>query len=445
MKKGVRNDDEIPGRRTSRGPAGVGTSHGRGRGCQPAQALQTLKKHIGGDRRALALLTGESGSGKTWLWQRLTAELPPAWRWHCLDMSEAMDAVDFLNLVGQGLDLPWADRLGAARVSLARALADDAADGRSWLLVIENAERASEPVWSEIQALAHAMEKAAGFAAMILTGSVDLAHTLATRPMAPLATRIEAHVHLLPLDRDEARELIAARAGSEGADLANVDALHRDTRGNPRRLLQLLRKHHTDNRLPQTAVQPPVVRRLPARDPRPSAPAGNGEPTAAMFDDEEDESPPQVRPSDAIVELSSPPLVPGRPPLRVEEGLIEVGWEGNLEAEAVVEGGEPITDPTPVTAKPADAEPLGEEMIEDHYAALQAWTEWAKNRGQTSSPSIPPLGCSPATEPAAEPGSKADGEETGDPKTLSISGLRAEAEHEHAPYSQLFTRLRQAK
>ena len=39
-----------------------------------AQALQTLKKHIGDDRRALALVTGESGSGKTWLWQRLTTE-----------------------------------------------------------------------------------------------------------------------------------------------------------------------------------------------------------------------------------------------------------------------------------------------------------------------------------------------------------------------------------
>ena len=411
------------------------------------QALQTLKKHIGDDRRALALVTGESGSGKTWLWQRLTTELSPAWRWHCLDMSEAMDPVDFLNLVGQGLDIPWADRLGATRVSLARALADEAADGRSWLLVIENAERASEAVWNEIQALAHAMEKSAGFAAMILAGPADLARTMASRPLAPLATRIAAHVHLLPLDRDEARELIAARAGAEVADAANVDALHRDARGNPRLLLQLLRKHRADSHVPQTAVQPPVVRLLPASDPRPTspAPAANGEPRSPAIFDEEDQSPSQTRPTDATAELSSLPLIPGRPPLRVEEGLIEVGWEGNLETEAAVESGEPSADPAPAGAEPADAEPLGEEMIEDHYAALQAWTEWAKNRGQTSSPGTFPPGRAPATVPAADLSSEDDEDESGDHGSLSISGLRAEPEHEHAPYSQLFTRLRQAK
>jgi general secretion pathway protein A len=163
-----------------------------------------------------------------------------------------------------------------------------------------------------------------------------------------------------------------------------------------------------------------------------------------MFD-EEDQSPSQIRPTDAIAELSAPPLVPGRPPLRVEEGLIEVGWDGNLEAEAAVESGEPTTDPTPAVAEPADAEPLGEEMIEDHYAALQAWTEWAKNRGQTSSPGAFPPGRTPATVPAADRSSEDDEDESGDLGSLSISGLRAEPEHEHAPYSQLFTRLRQAK
>ncbi|MBV8487162.1 MAG: AAA family ATPase [Planctomycetaceae bacterium] len=414
------------------------------------QALQTFKNNIGGDRRALALLTGESGSGKTWLWQQLTTQLSPAWRWHSLDISEGMDAVDFLNLVGQGLDIPWADRLGAARVSLAKALADEAADGRPWLLVIENAERCSEAVWNEIQALAHAMEKSTGFAAMILAGPADLARKLATRPMAPLATRIAAHVHLLPFDRDEAREMIAARVGAEGAAPANVDALHRDARGNPRLLLQLLRKHVAENYAPQTAVQSSVVRRLPGTDPRPSAPTVNGEPKSPAMSDEEEQTPSQVRPSDLIAELSSPPLVPDRPPLRIEEGLVEVGWDGNLEAESAVESEEPIADPTPALAEPADAEPvdaepLGEEMIEDHYAALQAWTEWAKNRGQTSSPGVFPTGRSSATMPTVQPGSQSDGEEAADPGTFVVSGLRAESEHEHAPYSQLFTRLRQAK
>jgi type II secretory pathway predicted ATPase ExeA len=406
-----------------------------------------LKKNIGGDRRPLVLLTGESGSGKTWLWQRLTTELPTLWRWNCLDMSEAMDAVDFLNLVGQELDLPWADRLGAARVSLTKALADEAADGRSWLLVIENAERATEPVWNEIQALAHSMEESVGFAAMILAGPAELARRMAARPLAPLASRVAAHVHLLPLDRDEAQDLVSAHAGAGGVDSANIDALHRDARGNPRLLLQLLRKHRGDNLVPQGNVRSPVVRRLPAGDSRAtgSAVPAKGGARSPVVLDEADESPSQLRPSDGDEGLSPAPLVPSRPPLRVEEGLIEVGWEGNLEAEAAAQSSEPISDPSPAEAEPEGAEPLGEEMVEDHYAALQAWTEWARNRGQSSSPGAPAAGRSPASVPGVEPSSDADEDESGDPGSLAVSGLRAEPEHEHAPYSQLFTRLRQAK
>ena len=39
-----------------------------------------------------------------------------------------------------------------------------------------------------------------------------------------------------------------------------------------------------------------------------------------------------------------------------------------------------------------ESELPSEEMIEDHYAALQAWTEWAKNRGRASIPSATAAG-----------------------------------------------------
>jgi general secretion pathway protein A len=84
-------------------------------------------------------------------------------------------------------------------------------------------------------------------------------------------------------------------------------------------------------------------------------------------------------------------------------------------------------------------------MIEDHYAALQAWTEWAKNRGRASSLSATPA--SEQVEPAAV--SKAAMARAKDEQdTMEESpapGLRAELQHEHAPYSQLFSRLRQSK
>src|SRR5437762_10366163 len=59
------------------------------------------------------------------------------------------------------------------------------------------------------------------------------------RCLDALATRLSLHLHLMPLDLDEARELLKlpGRAG-HWADSA-LEALHRDALGNPARLLRL--------------------------------------------------------------------------------------------------------------------------------------------------------------------------------------------------------------
>ena len=149
-------------------------------------------------------------------------------------------------------------------------------------------------------------------------------------------------------------------------------------------------------------------------------------------------------------------LVPSRPPLRIEEGLIEVGWGGSLEAEAGVSTGEadaPLDEVSgAVGRKESPGEELieenerelpSEEMIEDHYAALQAWTEWAKNRGRSLSPS----GTAGNEQLERVQGSKTPLVRAKDEQVseeFSAQGLRPELQHEHAPYSQLFSRLRQS-
>jgi len=92
-----------------------------------------------------------------------------------------------------------------------------------------------------------------------------------------------------------------------------------------------------------------------------------------------------------------------------------------------------------------ESELPSEEMIEDHYAALQAWTEWAKNRGRASIPSATAAGeqvervqVSKATMVRAD-------DEQVTVKEFPAPGFRAEPQHEHALYSQLFSRLRQSK
>src|SRR5690606_14666853 len=91
----------------------------------------------------------------------------------------------------------------------------------------------------------------------------------------------------------------------------------------------------------------------------------------------EDDAPKLAEVAEAL--LDQPPLIPSRPPLREEEGMIEVGWSGSLEAE--IRLSETLEDPASREGF-AQTAPLGEETVEDHYAALQAWTEWARNRGR---------------------------------------------------------------
>ena len=81
-------------------------------------------------------------------------------------------------------------------------------------------------------------------------------------------------------------------------------------------------------------------------------------------------------------------------------------------------------------------------MVEDHYAALQAWTEWARNRGRGVGPDVG-AGRWPR-EPVAS--LRAPATMRPPPEDLPRpAGLRVESQHEHAPYSQLFSRLRQSR
>jgi general secretion pathway protein A len=406
-------------------------------------ALETFRQTVVSEGAGLLLLTGEPGAGKTWLWRRLVRDLPTTWRWVCVELSEALDALEFLRMIGDGLGIAVPDQLGAARLAVASALADESTDGRSWLLIVENAHHASDAARDEIGALVHAMEASGGFAALVLAGPTELARQLSARRSAGLAARLGAHVHLLPLDLDEARELVECQGGAAPSDQAILEEIHRDAGGNPRRLLQLLRRRARPS-------LPPAARNEPA------TPATSPEPVSGQKPATEDGAlehdrraiPPVPR------EALATPLVPSRPPLRVEDGLIEVGWEGSLEGESMagtsdatsiagleVDTPEPVASPLPPIVDEGDLP--SEEMIEDHYAALQAWTEWARNRGRATDTTA--AGAPGESIPHVPAAAGPDHPRRAPAEPLPSAVLRAESQHEHAPYSQLFSRLRQAR
>lgn len=375
--------------------------------------MESLRSAIlGEDGPRAILLTGESGSGKTRLWRNLADQGPGDRRFAVVEAAPALDPLDFLNLAADELGLDPDDRLGTARIALARALGDEAAEGRSWILVVENAHHASPDVWGEIEALCGDDRRDRGFAAVLLVGRTELARRFAARPSETMAARVSKHLHLLPLDIDEAAQL----AGAADLDPEELERLHRDSGGNLRRLLRMLDDHRPRAGAGVGAAIAETVEKAPApfslADHRPRS-----------------EPEPEPEPLDA----PPPALVPSRPPLREEEGLIEVGWGGGLDGE--VEAAESIAnvENEESEADEDEAAPPGDEAIDDHYAALQAWSEWAHNRDRTTPEA--------AVQPEGRQAVEDEGEDLDerDPD----ADLRGEPPHDHAPYGQLFNKLRQ--
>ncbi len=132
----------------------------------------------------------------------------------------------------------------------------------------------------------------------------------------------------------------------------------------------------------------------------------------------------------------------------MEDGLVEVGWDGDIESDLE----EAESEPARAALAAADRPSLEEEPVEDEYAALEAWPDWTGS--QTRAPAADAQsGRDAPVESTAEVQSSDETSELGDEDRveidaaagLSTSGLRAEPQHEYAPYSQLFTRIRQSK
>jgi type II secretory pathway predicted ATPase ExeA len=372
------------------------------------------------------LVTGDAGVGKTWLWRRIEADAPPGRRWIAVDLTPSDDPADFYRLIAHELGLVEAatNPPAASRVALVDFLAGREADGERIGLVVEEAHNLSGDLWEEVRILANRLDRPGGFASMLIVGQTSLAIRFSTRPFASMEARLASRVHLGPIGVDEARELLARlRPGRDWAD-DELELLHRDASGNPRRLLRLagpaVERTMTDGR---------AENRLPS--PIDHRPIEDLDPTEA--------STPAVE-SPAVIASPMPLTGPAKPPILVEENMIEVGWAAEDNASPV--GLDGRSNPRP--GAPASTD-VGEEAVEDHYAALQAWREWSENQARRTP--------SPAEVVEDEFDDEDEIEDDNDeceatrPHTplADRPTVRAESEQKFAPFGQLFSRMAQAR
>lgn len=324
------------------------------------------------------LLTGAAGVGKTRLARDL-ASADRSRRWIVIDAAPGMSPGEFLSTAVAALG--GAGGAGSVRLALNGALGSLRQDGFSVGLVLDEAHLAADDLLEEVRLLANRLGRGDGFDALMICGQTPLARRMDRKPLDSLESRLSARVHLLPLDLDEATLLAEGRAPSVAADRDRMERLHRDSGGNPARLLRLIPR------------EPKSARKI------------EHEPATAL--------------------LSPEPLVPAKPPLRVEDGLIEVGWDADEP--------EPSTETAATWSLPA--EPADDdEPVADHYAALQAWDEWARNQGRA----VTDMPADPIDEDA-----QAMADEEGARAPLDAAGgLWADGRQGFAPYSQLFSRTK---
>jgi general secretion pathway protein A len=396
-----------------------------------AAALESLRAAL---RCGPVLLTGEAGSGKSWLAERLMRGADDL-AWAAIDLAPAAGPAGLYAELGPALGL---DPLRTDRRSLAEFLAVRSADGRRFGLVIDEAHLAGDAALEEIRVLSNRLGRLDGFAALVLVGQTELSRRLATYALAALESRLAARATLRPIDADEACELLRKERPGQLLDGLTIERLHRDAAGNPAKLLRLAAATPAvpaDRPAPRHAAAPP---RRPDR-PHLRRPAAVADPIA-------DDPPLDAALGDRLAAV--------RPPLRVEENLIEVGWsDGPVAADEP----EPAAPEAAVASRDEPEDDADPVAVEDHYAALQAWQEWTRNQGRRAAAPVPSVAAWPSAlgldaddvadaEPDDEDaGREAEDDEPAEPSALDgLPNVWADPEEGFAPYGPLFGRARQA-
>jgi general secretion pathway protein A len=433
-----------------------------------AEAIDRLRRAAEGFGGPI-LLTGEPGSGKTWLVDRWTQNGSTISEWAKVDLSPGMAISTFYQAIARELKLKSSTDWGDLRARIADRLRESTDEGRSVGLVVDEAQLVGEDLAEEIRILTNRSGKDDGFAAVLILGQTALARRVRQASFASLYERLVDRVKLGAVDFDEARMFLAYSFPEYDWRRDEIDALHRESGGNPRRLfrLALVRASLSAKNRPGRGETKAPRRVEKEQKNNISKPRFINEESLPHISNSVDDSFVSFAGDGSMGAFSDGPLLgPIAPPLREEEGLIEVGWnEQDLEFEGDIKPGrtdfgigsdsDAIDRARAGSASVRDSDrfysaletteesPTGVEAVDDHYAALQAWNEWARVQGRFA---LDRGGISQSGEVRASVGGES-GETNPDPFVDEESPVlphhvRLDSEHAIVPPSRLFSGLR---
>jgi type II secretory pathway predicted ATPase ExeA len=189
-------------------------------------ALEALKAAIEG--QTSALVTGDSGSGKTALIRVLEEELPQGrYRFH-YTANSSVNRRDFYRQLSVGLGLEPHSSFAALYTRLNQHIQDLATQHKlRFILVVDEGHLLPIQVLEQLHVLMNFVRDSKPWLSLILVGLPDLRETLKRNVLTSLASRIPIRIQVPPWDAETVKVYVRHRMTSAGCrrEVFSDDAL----------------------------------------------------------------------------------------------------------------------------------------------------------------------------------------------------------------------------
>lgn len=200
-------------------------------------------------RKGFIVLTGEVGTGKTTLLNKLLHWLRSYRAATAFLFNSSLTVNEFLDFMMADFGIPCASPLKSQiLLRLNRWLLDRYRAGEVAVLIVDEAQNLSPAVLEEIRQLTNLETATEKLLQIVLSGQPELEHVLKQPQLRQLRQRVILHARLHPLTLDEAQGYVAERlriAGGNGRRIFTPEAierLHLHSLGIPR-LMNLVCEH----------------------------------------------------------------------------------------------------------------------------------------------------------------------------------------------------------
>jgi type II secretory pathway predicted ATPase ExeA len=218
-------------------------------------------------RKGFITLTGEVGTGKTTLINRLLDWLHHRRARTAFLFNSRMNSSQLFDFILAEFDIPCESKSKSQQLlKLNHWLLERYREGETVVLIIDEAQNLTHPVLEEIRLLTNLETSTEKLLQIVLSGQPELEEKLKLPQLRQLRQRIMLRCRTTPLSEDQTREYIAERlriAGASGDPIFStktIEAMHVYSMGIPR-VINLLCEHSLVNGFveQQRPIQPKIV------------------------------------------------------------------------------------------------------------------------------------------------------------------------------------------